>query len=143
MKDTATEVKMLGSVQCRGCILFLNMKIHVYMSLCMVLVIGNPFFLPPLKQTTDKYLLSIALKRCPTIMWPRAPSLSSVRQWGVKTRALAFRKLVLNTGCSTYTSVNVSGSLILLILKYSVVKREQPHMVFSSSAWCLIHSRCS
>ena len=29
MKDTATEVKMLGAIHCRGFIPFFNIKIHV------------------------------------------------------------------------------------------------------------------
>lgn len=70
----------------------LNIKVYVCV-MYIVLLTENPFLLLPLKYTTDKYLLNIALKRCPTVILRTAPSPAlPVRQRDVKDKGFGIRK---------------------------------------------------
>ena len=71
MKDTATEVRTLGAVQCGGFILFFNIKIHVP---DMYNSINRKSVSPVSTKMSDKYLLNIALKRSSTLTLSSAPS---------------------------------------------------------------------
>ena len=71
MKDTATEVKMLGAIQCRGFILFFIIKISVP---DMYNSINRKSVSPVSTKMKDKYLLNSALKRCSIFTLSSAPS---------------------------------------------------------------------